>query len=252
MHHITLTFTPTNGILDGRYIHMKGLHGLLFTVLKQADPAGAAWLHDHESPKPFSMVPLFDAQGNLAGVRYATMNQRTTELLLLAWQMVFNRQEILRLGRYQTFQVTYIESTAGPSFHELATLPLVWKMQLQFLSPTAFKQGPCSLPLPLPFNVFNGPFRVWQAYVPAPLSEDWLEWCQQELFIMDHTIETATTAITQEERFTGFVGAVTFFAHAATDEHLRIWHALAHLATFCGVGHKTTMGMGAVELIYTT
>ena len=27
------------------------------------------------------------------------------------------------------------------------------------------------------------------------------------------------------------------------------WQALADLAAFCGVGHKTTMGMGAVELI---
>ena len=32
-------------------------------------------------------------------------------------------------------------------------------------------------------------------------------------------------------------------------EQLSLFHALAQLAAYSGVGHKTTMGMGAVALV---
>jgi CRISPR-associated endoribonuclease Cas6 len=81
------------------------------------------------------------------------------------------------------------------------------------------------------------------------LSDAWLDWCEQAVFVTNHRIETATIAISQQEQFTGFVGEVHFRAHNGPDSCLRVWQAMAQLATFCGVGHKTTMGMGAVEII---
>lgn len=38
-------------------------------------------------------------------------------------------------------------------------------------------------------------------------------------------------------------------AHQGSELQLRAWQALGMLAEFCGVGHKTTMGMGAVSRI---
>lgn len=252
MHRITITFTPADKPLDGRHITMRGLHGVLFNLLKEVDPAGASWLHDHPAPKPFSMAPQFNPAGQLTGVRYTTFNQPTTDLLLQAWQYSHNQHQLLRLGRYQTFYVAQVDLTSGPTIHQLASLPAVRQICLHFLSPTSFKQGPRGLPLPLPMNVFSTPFRVWQNYLPTPLAEDWLAWCQKDLFITEHTIQTATASIAHQEPFTGFIGSVTFFAHNGTSEQLKIWHALAHLAAFGGVGHKTTMGMGVVELKYSS
>lgn len=248
MYHLTVTITPNEKPINGRFITTRGLHGLLFNVLKQYDPAETEWLHTHESPKPFSMVPLYNPAGHLAGLRYATLTPRITNLFFNAWQVATQNQQVLQLGRYQTFQVTDVEAAPGPTFQELTLLSPSRQMHLHFLSPTAFKQGPGSLPLPLPINVFQGPFRVWQAFAPFQLPDEWLEWCQQEIFVVEHRIETAVTAITQQEQFTGFVGTVTFRAHVGSEEQLRIWQALGVLATYCGVGHKTTMGMGAVEL----
>jgi CRISPR-associated endoribonuclease Cas6 len=248
MHHLLLTLTPTEKPINGRFITTRGLHGLLFNSLKQHNPAETDWLHTHDSPKPFSMVPLYNPAGHLAGLRYATLTPRTTDLFLTAWQTIAQSRQVLQLGRYQTFQITAVETIPGPTFQELSLLPPSQYTRLHFLSPTAFKQGPGSLPLPLPINVFQGPFRVWQAFAPFPLPDDWLEWCAQELFVVEHRIETAVTAITQQEQFTGFVGTVTFRAYAGNEEQLRIWQALGALATYCGIGHKTTMGMGAVDL----
>lgn len=56
-------------------------------------------------------------------------------------------------------------------------------------------------------------------------------------------------AVAEDESFTGFVGEVVFGAHHGGPGQLGLLQALAQLAAYSGVGHKTTMGMGAVELI---
>jgi CRISPR-associated endoribonuclease Cas6 len=249
MLHLTLTFSPTNGRIDGRHVTARGLHGLLFDVLQRADQAEASWLHYHESPKPFSLVPLYSEDGVLVGMRLAAITERTAALFTKAWEKARREGEVLRLGRYQTFIAQEVVCQPGLSFAELALLPPDEQMGLSFLSPTAFKQGPGHLTLPLPANVFGWPLRVWQAFAPSPVdvSERWLDWCAADVFVVRHQIETATVSIGRQEPFTGFVGDVWFEAMGGSEVYLRVWQALGRLATFCGVGHKTTMGMGAVE-----
>jgi CRISPR-associated endoribonuclease Cas6 len=256
MRQFTLIFNPINGRIEGRHVTARGLHGLIFTILSQADAAEADWLHTHPSPKPFSLAPLYLQDGRLVGVRLAAFDARTADFFRRAWHDVRRRGEILRLGRYQTFTIDEIIEDPGASFALLASSPPALKMGLRFLSPTAFKQGPGSLPLPLPANVFSWPYRIWQEYAHQDLAlpEDWLEWSQRELFVVAHRIETVQVAISREEKFTGFVGDVWFQAISRPKEpipelYLCVWQALGSLATFSGVGHKTTMGMGAVERI---
>jgi CRISPR-associated endoribonuclease Cas6 len=251
MYHITVTFAPRNGSLKGREVTARGIHGLLFTLLHETDVNESTWLHSHPSPKPFSLVPLYTEDGDLAGLRLAPIVERAANLLLESWSRVRQSGRLLALGR-QKFWVRDVVCAAGPGFADLASSNADSTLRLRFLSPTAFKQGPGSLPLPLPANVFSWPLKVWQSYAPAPLAlpEDWRDWCAQDVFVMEHQIQTASVAISRRESFTGFVGDVHFQAesrHPQAALYLHIWQALASLATFCGVGHKTTMGMGAVE-----
>ena len=141
--------------------------------------------------------------------------------------------------------------TPGPNWQQLALSEPVKTLGLRFVSPTAFKQGPGHLPLPLPRNVFNSPVRIWEAFAPPMmvLPSDWLDWCSRDVFITNHNIETVQVNISQKERFTGFVGEVWYEAYRGDEIQLRAWQALSTLATFSGVGHKATMGMGAVEYI---
>jgi CRISPR-associated endoribonuclease Cas6 len=78
---------------------------------------------------------------------------------------------------------------------------------------------------------------------------DWLEWCERDVFVVEHHIQTAVVSITRSESFVGFTGQVSFRAYQGQEQYLRVWQALGTLAAVCGVGHKTTMGMGAVERI---
>ena len=249
MHHLTLTFRPIRGPLDGRTVTARGLHGMLFKALKEADPAETDWLHELPSPKPFSLAPLYTPLGMLIGLRLGVVAERAADLFGRAWQWHVDNENPLQLGPSH-FIVTDVQHDPGPRWLDLAQTPPRRDLSLRFLSPTAFRQGPGHSPLPVPYNVFHWPWRVWETYGPgAALTDDWLDWCAQDVFVVAHKIETVNVAVTRDDTFAGFVGEVTFEAWRGDPGQLGLLQALGRLAPYCGIGHKTTMGMGAVELI---
>lgn len=249
MHQLTLTLQPRRGPLHGHTVTARGLHGMLFKAMREADPAETDWLHDHPTPKPFSLAPLYSTGGLLLGIRLGVVSDRATDLFLRAWNWHREQETSLQLGPNYCV-VTDVQCDAGPRWLDLAQLPPASRVALHFLSPTAFRQGPGHSPLPVPYNVFSWPWRVWQAFAPDfGLPDDWIEWCEQEVFVIEHQIQTVTVAVAKDESFTGFVGEVVFEAHDGGPGQLGLLQALAQLAAYSGVGHKTTMGMGAVELI---
>ncbi len=250
MHHITLSFTPIYEPLNGRNIHAKGLHGLLFNVTGQTDREESDWLHKHPVPRPFTMVPLYTEDGCLAGIRLSALTDRAANLFQRTGEWFCKTERPCHLGG-QEFIISESRCTPALNWQQLALSEPTKQIGFHFISPTSFKQGPGHLPLPLPRNVFGSPIRFWQAFAPPMMAvpAGWLEWCQQDVFVTQHNIETVSVMISQRDKFTGFVGEVWFEARRGSDLNLRTWQALANLATICGIGYKTTMGMGAVERI---
>ena len=199
------------------------------------------------------MAPLYTADGHLAALRYGAMNEPAADILYRSWNHAQRTQTPYTLGHDQTFTVAELEAAPDTDFWVLANLPPVQTLTLNFLSPTGFKQGDGHLLFPLPRNVFASPLRLWRTYAPAELAipDDWLEWAAERIFVTDHQLHTAEVTLRPQQTFTGFVGRATFTAKSRHDRYQRIWHALAHLAQFSGVGHKTTMGMGAVAIALT-
>jgi CRISPR-associated endoribonuclease Cas6 len=198
------------------------------------------------------MVPYF-AEGHLAGRRYAIFLPRARDAIAGAWRQAVAAGRPLHLG-HENFIASNVEHIPGPTWQDLALCRPIDALHLRFLSPTTFRQGPGNLPLPFPANIFQGPWRVWQAFAPPvmALSPDWLTWCERDVFVTTHQIETVEVKISQRETFTGFVGDVHFRAHKGNPSQRSIWHALATLAPFSGAGRKTSMGMGAIETMDTT
>jgi len=236
--------------LAGLHITPRRLYGLFFEVLKQHHPAGAEWLHDHPAPKPYSLTPYYLEDGQLVGLRISTFTQQVCQLIASAWGQSYHAGHTYRLG-WQTVIIGGFELLFEADFFQLAQTSPNSQMALHFLSPTSFKQGPGSLPLPLPANVFRSPYLVWQAFAPEPLTlpDDWLEWCAACVFVTAHQLETAQVALNRGQLFTGFVGQAVFTAKSKESSYLSIWQALGQVAAFCGVGRKTTMGMGAVDRV---
>ena len=252
MRRLTLTLQPRRGPLHGRTVTARGLHGLLFRALKEADPRETDWLHDHPAPKPFSLAPLYSGGGLLLGLRLGAVDDRAADLFRRALQWHVERDSTFPLGP-NICAVSDVCEEHGPNWLDLAQAAPDQHVALRFLSPTSFRQGPGHSPLPVPGNVFGWPWRVWQTYAPDfGLPGDWLDWCAREVFVIQHRIETVTVAVSKDESFTGFVGEVVFEAQAGGAGQLGLLQALARLAPYSGVGHKTTMDMGAVEQISTT
>lgn len=248
-HFIALHFEGTDSRLRGRDVTPRGLHGLLYHVLKQAGPAKASWLHKHPAPKPYTLLPYYgEPDGVLAGLRLSALTEETAAVLLQAWRHAQQAREMLRLG-VQEFQVTHVEQLAGPDYAALAMVEPAPRVSLRFLSPASFRQGPGDLPLPLPVNVFRGPYASWQAFAPAHLQlpGDWLEWCAANLFVVAHRVHTVPVSLDRRDGFVGFVGEATFEALDSALLYQAALQSIARLAPYCGVGRKTTMGMGAVE-----
>jgi len=250
MYTITYLFESIGQPLDGRYVHAKGYHGLLYNITAQADRQESDWLHQHPSPRPFTLVPLFSEEGQLAGLRLSALTEQAASLFQRTGEWFSRTKRPCHLGGRE-FIIKETRSTPTTNWQQLALSEPARQLGLRFCSPTAFKQGPGHLPLPLPVNVFRSPVRIWEAFAPPlmQLPEGWLEWCNRDVFIKQHNIETVQVNLSQKECFTGFVGEVWFEALRGNDMDLCVWQALGTLATVCGVGHRTTMGMGAVERI---
>ena len=193
-------------------------------------------------------MPLYTENGHLAGIRLSAFTDRASKLFQRTGEWFVKTKRPCHLGG-QEFIISETRTTPGPNWQQLALTEPSHQVGLRFISPTGFKQGHGHLRFPLPGNVFRSPAKIWETFAPPMmlLSADWLAWCTQNVFVVKHQIETVQINISQKETFTGFVGEVWFEATKATDLELRTLQALTELATFCGVGHKTTMGLGAVE-----
>lgn len=248
MHTITYIFTPRDSPLHGRHIYAKSLHGFLFNITGQTDREESDWLHQTGSPRPFTFVPLYTEDGLLAGIRISAITERTVTLFQRTGEWFCRTKRLCQIGGREFF-ISDCRTTPGPSWQQLALSQPTKKLGLRFVSPTAFKQGPGWLPFPLPSNVFGSAVRIWEAFAPPMmmLPSGWMEWCTKDVFVIQHSIETVQVTISQKEEFTGFVGEVWYEAVQGEEIQLRAWHALSSLAVFVGVGHKATMGMGAIE-----
>jgi CRISPR-associated endoribonuclease Cas6 len=248
MYTVTYIFTPLHEPLNGRYIYAKSLHGFLFNITGQADRQESDWLHGSGSPRPFALVPLYGDDGILAGIRISAITERAATLFQRTGEWFCKTKRPCHLNGHE-FIITDCRITSGLNWQQLAHSQPAKMMGLRFASPTAFKQGPGWMLFPLPGNVFGSAVRLWETYAPPmmTLPRGWLDWCKKDVFVVQHNIETVQVNISQKALFTGFVGEVWYTAQAGDEMQLRAWQALGNLAAFFGVGHKATMGMGAVD-----
>lgn len=258
MYQIGLGLEGIHTPLDGQKITARGLHGLLHHVLSCWDESVATWLHHHAAPKPYTLAPYYDVSGGcLAGLRLSALTDEVAQCFYTAWEYARMNGRLLRLGA-QKLRVNQVVIVDRGKLEALSNSPPITTISLRFLAPTTFKQVVGSLPLPLPYNVFRSPAKIWKAYAPMGyhVASDWLQWCEKNVFIVEHDIQTVPITVGKKQPpLCGFVGDVSFKVLPAKarqqKNQLSILHAFARLAELSGVGYKTTMGFGAVEIIQT-
>jgi CRISPR-associated endoribonuclease Cas6 len=118
------------------------------------------------------------------------------------------------------------------------------RAKLRFASPTAFRSGGQTVPLPLPDLVYGSLVDTWNAFSPVAVSEEARRFGEECLAISRYRLSTRAVAGKGGSVHIGFVGECQYTAL----RHDRYWQGVIQLLTdyafYAGVGYRTTAGMG--------
>jgi CRISPR-associated endoribonuclease Cas6 len=232
----------------GRAIHAQVLQWLSLGNSEVAKSVHAAQL------SPISLSGLIGnrrPKGTQVGdkfyIRICLLNGSLIEPLLAGIQAV--EHQLLVLGKFpfalrNYFAVPGTHRLAGATdYASLARSPKVSNdIQLNFLSPTSFKQKQAIQPFPLPELVFGSLQRRWNAFAPEDLQFPVFEW---QGLVSAYDLKTQALRLEGGAEI-GTQGWVRYrFSHP---EQAQIASVLAQFAFFAGVGRKTTMGMGQTQI----
>lgn len=216
----------------------RAIHALCFRWFGLADSVLAEQLHQQNN-LPFCVA----IQNVLRQKAYLKIGLLQKELLApILWGISQDLGSEITLTDSPCRLGKWVEFLHTSSFETLSQVLPQKIIELQFLSPTSFKQGQRIQPFPLPELVFGSLLRRWNAFAPATLELPELEWqgltCAYELKTQALYLKGGAEI--------GTVGWVRY--EFPVFEQAKIATTLAHFAKFAGVGRKTGMGMGQTVL----
>ncbi|MBE9225406.1 CRISPR system precrRNA processing endoribonuclease RAMP protein Cas6 [Phormidium sp. LEGE 05292] len=234
----------------------RAIHGLVMNWLKLGDPQLSEAIHaSHESPLSLSgLLGNRRPKGTQAGdnfcFRVGLLNGSLMEPLLMGVEK-WGTQPLV-LGRFpfalrSIYTLPGTHRFAGSADYTLLantpqTTQTTAEIELNFVSPTSFKQSRGIQPFPLPELVFGSLLRRWNAFALEELNFPSVEW---EGLVSAYELKTYALKMEGGSEI-GAQGWVRYYFPDA--EQAKLATVLAHFAFFSGVGRKTSMGMGQTQL----
>lgn len=245
----------------------RATHAAVLRLIRDADPALAAQIHDDEGVKPLTVSNV----GGLGPGKFTrvepgrsytlrvTLLTPALEAMAADWTpealggLDLDGQQWRVTGRATTGEEspwagsTSYEELARPLLERPAELPARW--ELGFVSPVTFRRRGLNMPLPLPELVFGSLLEKWNGFAPIALPEEARRYAEECLAVSRYELRTAASPTSGGALQIGAVGRCTYIA-AHRD---RYWQAcitaLARLAFYSGVGAGATRGFGQARLL---
>ena len=219
----------------------RAIHAQCFQWIANADPILAENLHQQDT-LPMTIGIEYTSPQRIR-LRITLLKQELLAPLL--WGLNNNLGGEITLAGISCKLGKWINIYQSSNFEKLLEIPSQNVIELQFLSPTSFKQNQNIQPFPLPDLVFNSLLRRWNRFAPAELQFPQVEW--QGLV---SAFELKTHALKMEAGAEiGTVGWVKYrFPDPEQARIATVLAVLANFAVFSGVGRKTAMGMGQVRI----
>jgi CRISPR-associated endoribonuclease Cas6 len=242
----------------------RAAHAALLARIHEHDAALARYLHDREGPKPLTCSSLMGASAHPDGLRVragAPLSLRYTALLpevaaALQALLIDEPPDAIRLDVH-TLQVTgaLCDEKADPwtgttTYEALAaaqasgSAPADRTIRLHFASPTAFRSGGLTVPVPLPSLVFGSLVERWNAFSPIRLSGEVRRFGEEMIAISRYSLHSRIMSHKNEALRIGGVGEASYRALSGDRYWVGVMNVLARFARFSGVGVQTTTGMG--------
>lgn len=259
----------------------RAMHALCLDLVRQADPAAAARLHDSDGLKPFTSSNLIGLRppaaarcvavqpGSLLRWRITTFDPALTALWLdrvlpsLPATLTVGDLELAVRGcttdpaadpaaGLSSYAALVQRHTLGPRH------PAPW-INLRFTSPTTFHSQGVHVPLPIPGLMLSHWLEKWNAFAPLTLDPDVRRVAEQEVVVNRYDLHTepvqfgpaAGHAAATLIGFTGQCSLAIRNSRARADEDSpaaeywrRIPHLLAAYSFWAGTGHRTPYGLG--------
>jgi len=242
----------------------EALHGLFFSLLEKVNPSISERWHELKGPKPFSLSGLKGEELRREGgrlvvpsgaevwARVCTLTDEGAEVLCqVAELLLFSKGEALVLGGGKV-RPSGVEVGGGSDWACSATYSGILSrsspcraLSLRFLSPTAFRRGGMSYPLPDPEAVFGSLLQRWNSFSPVKLPPD-ISGEFKKVALARFSIRTELLEF-GGFREVGFTGTVKYELSSLPEGARKMVSALASFAFFSGVGRRTAMGMGEVS-----
>lgn len=208
----------------------------------------AASLHT-EGLRPFSQCVCFDKNASKAFWRIGTLTTAAYEKIISSltakkkfflrqknWQVILSDPEILTQTSFEQLADEIFPQSNSPR-----------AVDLQFLTPTAFKhEGNYSI-LPEKFFLVNSLLNRWNNFSEQVKLEDinlagkLAEFCR----LTRYNLRTRPFSL-ERTKIPGFIGGLEI-SFGGNDMVNRILGLLFRFAAFSGIGIKTALGMGAVD-----
>ncbi|MDN5363461.1 MAG: CRISPR-associated endoribonuclease Cas6 [Eubacteriales bacterium] len=213
----------------------RALHALLFAGLKRCRPDLADRFHAAD-PRPFSLK--FRGRDRVAVVSFhPELNEALKEVLAESLKgEVKGKEFAAKVAEGKEKEDLFLSLFAAP----------LEEITLQVVTPAAFKTGDFFLPLPVPRLIVENLLRRWNAWLEPAIPEEFLTWVERNLYLTRCKVNTTKTGA--EGVLVGFTGSFTLRVKNAEAKENCYLSTLLRFAALAGIGVKTAMGMGSVEI----
>jgi len=221
------------------------LHGALFERLREMDPEAAELAHTQE-PRPFTVSGIF-REGSHPAFRCSGLSEPVAEALSRAFEPGME----LGIGpsTVRLLDVRLDATSYGELYERFVPRDEAFeRISLRFHSPTTFRVGKANMPFPLPRLLWQSWSNRWNAFSEVDLGS-FGEWA--EAFVVPARFKLRSrVAKVGGATLAGSVGECEYAVLRPDTIEARVAAMLAAYANYCGSGQKTTMGLGATELLW--
>lgn len=229
---------------DGERIPQAWAYRLYGWLMEQLPMETAGLLHK-EGSHPLSHALWYDSERQTS---LWTLNLLNIELAEQIKPLLDCERIELRDAVLIPKQIAATQMDGGEAFLQTARQAPSRKAEILFRSPCAFKQAGRyaiypqeSLLLQSLVMHWNAAFPKWEVSDPDALEE-----LLRGIHIVDYNLHTTSYAL-KGTRVPSFSGRVVTDAKLALPL-LELWNALLAFAPYGGIGIKTTLGMGGVQV----